>query len=78
MSEMRKDIKKEISDLKDSINYCLDFFLRSFDEDSDYYELSDNELLLFGINSLKDIKTLANGTQRFLKDLRRLQRKNIA
>lgn len=32
---MRKDIKKAISDLKDSINYILDFFLRSFDEDSD-------------------------------------------
>ena len=73
MNQLREDIKKEISNLKESINYCLDFFLKAFDEKSDYYENNDDELIWFGINSIKDVKTLANGTQRFLKGLRKLR-----
>ncbi len=47
MDTLRKDIKKEIADLKESIDYCLNFFLKAFDENSDYYELDNNELFFF-------------------------------
>ncbi|MHA1420343.1 MAG: hypothetical protein ACTSPO_15620 [Candidatus Heimdallarchaeaceae archaeon] len=67
---MRSDIIRETSSLKESINFYLDFYLRCFDKEKD-----DVELLRFGVETLKDVKQLTNGHQRFLKGLLKFQSK---
>ncbi len=73
--KMRSYIEREISSLKESIIFCIDFYLRCFCKEDHNYTEDDDELLNFGITTLKDIKQLANGQQRFLKGLLKLQPK---